>query len=79
MGLLHFCFSFFLGCPDGFQERFFVILGASWAVLGPLGLSLGASWASLGCLLRPSWGSWRPPKSPLGLSFDTLEVMWSLL
>ena len=41
MGLLHFCFSFFLGCPDGFQERFSVILVALWEPLGP-------SWGLLG-------------------------------
>ena len=44
MGLLHFHFLFFLGCPDGLQERFSVILVALWEPLGP-------SWAVLGCLL----------------------------
>ena len=38
MGLLHFCFLFFWGCPDGLQERFSVILVALWE---PLGRSLG--------------------------------------
>ena len=30
MGLLHFHFLFFLGCPDGLQERFSTILVALW-------------------------------------------------
>ena len=39
MGLLHFCFLFFLGCPDGLQERFSVILVALWEPHGgPLGV-----------------------------------------
>ena len=38
MGLLHFLFLFFSGCPDGLQERFSVILVA---LLEPLGRSLG--------------------------------------
>ena len=44
MGLLHFCFLFFIGCPDGLQERFSTILVALWEALVP-------SWAVLGCLL----------------------------
>ena len=38
MGLLHFIFLFFLGCPHGFQERFSLILVTLWQ---PLGRSLG--------------------------------------
>ena len=53
MGLLHFHFLFFLGCPDGLQERFSVILVALWE---PLGLS----WAVLGCLLGLLGGFLRP-------------------
>ena len=34
MGLLHFHFSFFLGGPDGLQERFSLILVALWEALG---------------------------------------------
>ena len=79
MGLLHFHFLFFLGCPDGLQERFFVILVALWEPLGPSWAVLGRQLGFLGGLLRPSWGSWRPPRSPLGLTFDALEVTWSLL
>ena len=41
MGLLHFHFLFFFGCPDGFQDRFSEILVALWEPLGP-------SWGVLG-------------------------------
>ena len=79
MGLLHFCFLFFLGCPDGLQERFSTILVALWEPLGLSWAVLGRHLGFLGGLLRPSWGSWRPPSSPLGLTFDALEVSWHLL
>ena len=74
MGLLHFHFLFFLGCPDGLQERFSMILVALWEPFWPSRAVLGHHLGFLGGLLRPSWGSWRPPKSSLGLSFDALEV-----
>ena len=55
MGLLHFHFSFFLGCPDGLQERFSVILVALWEPLGrSLGV-LGVPRANLEWPLEPSW------------------------
>ena len=41
MGLLHFCFLVFLGCPDRLQEQFSMILGG-------LGEPLGRSWGVLG-------------------------------
>ena len=72
MGLLHFCFLFFLGCPDGLQQRFSTILVALWEPLGP-------SWAVLGRRLGFLGGSWKPPRSPLGLTFDALFVSWHLL
>ena len=53
MGLLHFCFLVFLGCPDGLQERFSVILVALW---DPLGRSLGV----LGSLERTWSALWSP-------------------
>ena len=52
MGLLHFHFSFFLGGPDGPQERFSMILVALWEPLGPSWGLLGLSWGLLGL----SWG-----------------------
>ena len=79
MGLLHFHFLFFLGCPDGLQERFSMSLVALGEPLGPSWAVLGRRLGFLGGLLRPSWGPWRPPRSPLGLTFDALEVTWSLL
>ena len=75
MGLLHFHFLFFLGCPDGLQERFSTILVALWEALGPSWAVLGRCLGHLGGLLRPSWGSWRPPKSTLGLTFGALDVL----
>ena len=69
MGLLHFHFSFFLGGPDGLQERFSVILVALWeplgAILGPSWLHIGSnlailapSWCPLGPILAHLWPSW---------------------
>ena len=69
MGLLHFCFLFFLGCPDGLQERFSVILVPLWeplgAILGPSWLHIGSnlailapSWCPLGPILAHLWPSW---------------------
>ena len=68
MGLLHFCFLFFLGCPDGPQERFSVILVA-------LGSLLGALWMSLGSLER----TWSAPWSPLGTILVTMLISWGVL
>ena len=79
MGLLHFCFLFFLECPDGLQERFSAILVALWEPLGLSWAVLGRHLGFLEGLLRPSWGSWRPPSSPFGLTFDALFVSWHLL
>ena len=62
MGLLHFCFLFFLGCPDGFQDRFSTILVALWE---PLGLSLGITWASLRAFAT-LWGFLEATKEPFG-------------
>ena len=79
MGLLHFHFLFFLGVLNGFQEQFSVILVALWEPLGPSWAVLGHHLGFLGGLLPPSWGSWRPPRSPLGLTFDASEVTWPFL
>ena len=68
MGLLHFCFSFFLGCPDGLQERFSVILVALWEPLGP-------SWGLLGSLER----TWSALWSPLGTILVTMLISWGVL
>ena len=46
MGLLHFCFSFFLGCPDAPPPR---------AIFYDFGRPLGASWGYLGAILAPYW------------------------
>ena len=51
MGLLHFHFLFFLGCPDGLQERFSMILVALWEPLGPSWAVLGHHLGFLGGLL----------------------------
>ena len=78
MGLLHFHFSFFLGCPDGFREQFSVILVTLW---DPLGVLLGLSWRHLGSILAPTSPSWLHLGALLGLSshvfepnFDNLDV-----
>ena len=55
MGLLHFHFSFFLGGPDGLQERFSVILVALWEPLGPSWGPLSALGAPFGAPLAPFW------------------------
>ena len=68
MGLLHFHFSFFLGGPDGFQERFSVILVTLWEPLGP-------SWVFLGSLERP----WSGPCSPLGTILVIMLPSWDVL
>ena len=68
MGLLHFLFLFFLGCPDGTQERFSVI----WAVLWE---PLGGSLEFLGFLERTGSALW----SPLGTILVTMLISWGVL
>ena len=58
MGLLHFHFSFFLGCPDGLQERFSMVLVSFWSLLGAPGGSKGAHLEPLWGLLGDSGATW---------------------
>ena len=58
MGLLHFHFSFFLGGPDGLQERFSLILVALWESLGSLERTWSALWSPLGTILVTMLVSW---------------------
>ena len=69
MGLLHFHFSFFLGCPDGFQERFSVILGALWEPLGP-------SWDPLSALGRPLAPPWHHFGDHVDLLGRSVTLSW---
>ncbi len=75
MDVLHFCFSFFLGCPDGLHERFSTILVALWE---PLGRSLGVLGRHLGFL-----GACCDPRGVLGghqvALWVSLLMLWRYL
>ena len=72
MGLLHFHFSFFLGGPDGLQERFSLMWEAFGSLLGALGVSLGSFGRTLSALWRPLGDHF----GLLGLRLAPLLLSW---
>ena len=76
MGLLHFRFSFFLGCPDGHQESFFVILVALWEPLGPSWGPLGVTERHLQRPLEPPWHHFGDHVDLLGRSVALSWLCW---
>ena len=76
MGLLHFLFLFFLGCPDGLQERFSVILVPLWEPLGRSWGVLGVRWAYLERPLEPPWHHFGDHVDILGRSEALSWLSW---
>ena len=76
MGLLHFCFLVFLGCPDRLQERFFLILGGLEEPLGRSWGVLGVLWEHLERSLAPPWRSFWSLGAPFGTVVALLACLW---
>ena len=79
MGLLHFHFSFFLGGPDGIQERFFVILVALWEPLGPSWGLLRVPRTHLERALEPPWHHFGDHTDLLGRYVTLSWLSWHVL
>ena len=68
MGLLHFHFSFFLGCPDTSKSDFLRF----WSPFGSL-------WDPLGVFLGSIERTWSALWSPLGTILVTMLISWGVL